>query len=344
MSPLKTHFRVRSHANRRNTSSVFRSNLKKIKKLQKPKTKTNTRTKTKLNQKIKTSKDGPVSVSNFAHNMKGWKLGKFKKIISPQFYVVNKALRVTGTSGIQTGYGIIEWYNTNDLNSIFSAYTTYLNANTLGGSSATSSKIYHKRMAGELLITNQTNDVSVIKIYDCVARRDLSAAMTNYNDPWTAWVYGSTVSDVPSGSNSSQVVGSSPFQTSAFTEFYKVLKITEVDLHSGGHHRHKVTISPNRTFNYELESAIGSTLGAQFKGWCHFSMIVAHGYPDNSAATKTTVTTAQVNFDFVQKKQYEWYAVSQNKTNITYNNNLTVVNDEEIITDLTGLVTSVTSA
>jgi hypothetical protein len=308
----------------------------------KKKTATKTRTKTKLNRKVKTSKDGPVSESMVKVPFKsGFKLGKFKKLTAPMFWVANTSGYVQWPNSYQYVTNCSSLYNPTDLGVIFGMYGTYIPPSATGQST---SKLYMKGCFAETLFTNQTNDVAHMTLYDCIARRDLTTQSTAeglYTTPDVAWQQGS----VDGGAtNSWKIVGSTPFQSIGFTEYYKIFKITTVDLHSGGHHRHKLYANPRKMVNNDIvQTLITSSNTGTIGQWTSFTMVVVHGYPDNLTGG-TTVTTASGKIDWVTRKQYEFYPVGSEKTIINFSDTLAQNATESIINDLTGLATTVTTA
>lgn len=299
---------------------------------------TRTATKTKLNQKIRTSKDGPVSDSYFSHKMKGGFKSPLLKHIGGQLsYVVNKGLQTTYSGGLQNGYGIIQWYGGADLEAHFSNYTN--SANT-GATAVNTAKLFLKNVKGELLLTNQGNDLCHMTIYDCVSRRDQYNGSST-SDPWSAWSVGCNDA---SSANTNTYVGAHPFVIPGFTELFKVLKVTQVDLHTGGHHRHMVKISPNRVFSREiLTNVVGTTGISAIAKLTHFSMIVMHGYPTN-ATGGTTVSTSHGAIDWVQTREYKFQGLTFNRSVESTSNTLTTLATESIINDLTGIVATVVTA
>nr|WAE42164.1 MAG: capsid protein [Cressdnaviricota sp.] len=321
----------------RTTSSRGRSASKtRSKSKSKTKSGSRTKTKTKLNQKIETSRDGPISDSYVTYPMKkSFSLGTFKKIIAPQFNVFNSQGTLSWSIGQQQPTVVGQFYDANVINNFFTQFNAVFPATT---TAAKTTKLYLKKLNAEALITNQTNDVVHMILYDCVARRDIFDAA--YADPYNAWLQGGADAGL---SSSCIYVGSNPFQTPGFTEFYKVIKVTNVDLHSGGHHRHKVKISPNKMMSNEvIQEFITESFATIGKLTC-FTLAVCHGYPTNATAG-SVVSTASGKIDYVWRCQYEWEAVQANRTTVTVENNLTTLASQAIITDsyaVAGTVTTV---
>jgi len=333
--------RGRSLSSRTRTTSRGKGPFRKMSRHKsKSKSRTRTRTKTKLTQKVKTSKDGPVSDSFVKYPFRGFGLGAFKKITAPLIYVVNESGYLQWTSGLQALTQPSPIYGCDDITHQFTMYAAHVPPDTAG---AVTTKLYVEQCVAETMITNDTNAAIHMVLYDIIARRDLttsSAAQTNYITPTAAWTQGSIDS---SDTSAYEIVGSNPFQTPGFTEYYKVVKITNIDLHTGGHHRHKMIVAPRQTVSNDVvtELTASASTGVYGKVTC-FTMIVCHGFPDNTTGG-TTVSTSSGKIDWVTKKQYTFYPICSQRMIISSTDNLGTLATESIILDLTGAAASLTT-
>nr|WAE42170.1 MAG: capsid protein [Cressdnaviricota sp.] len=307
----------------RGSLALGRRNSARIARRIRKRTGTRTKTKTKTVYKKITDSNGPVSRSHMVIPMKLPKfgLGKFKQLTAPQFYIYNQTLRldvgvglqgVTGVLANGTNTSIPSLYAITDLTNIMA-----LAANLRGGNveNDKTQRVYMDSAKFELMITNQSNDVVNISIFDISARRDLTDS--NYENPALAWVTGTTTD---MGETTWNVVGSTPFQCPAFTNLYRIDKVFSVELHTGGHHVHNVAAYPKCMFNDVLLQENSAGLG--FKEWTKFVMVVVHGFPINDSVTHSQISTASCGIDFVWKKQYEFHVVERSTTQITYGDNL----------------------
>jgi len=302
----------------------------------------NKKKKQSLTQKI-TKRDGPISESKFhwPKTVSSRPLDKnLKKMLAPQIFNQTASARVTaaiGQQGFQTG-AMPGLFTIQDMSDIF---TKVAELTILAGGgivvNPNTQKLYFKSCSSELMMTNQTNDPAHVIIYDCVARRDSSSA--NFVNPGVSWQQGC----VDSGSATQyQTVGNNPFAIPLFTEFWKIEKITDVNLHSGGHHVHKTWLDPMHVMDREIQIALGTT-GACIGKWTRFSLVVIHGYPLNDSVTQTQISTSAVAVDMVWRKQYEIEVLERSTTQMAQTNTLVTsfAVGGEIIDDLTGLVKSI---
>nr|WAE42474.1 MAG: capsid protein [Cressdnaviricota sp.] len=278
----------------------------------------------KLTQKIgPLQRDGPVSTSYFHWPTKMKKVKLPRSLIhteAPLNYVQNSSARLDCGVGLQAvstiANGLPGMFTKNDMISLFAQAAI---ANISGGGTSVQNpvtqKIHIRDIHMELLFSNATNDVVHLMIYDCVCRRDIASGA--FYQPSLAWQQGATDAGV---STDWSVVGSTPFSVPGFTEFWEIEKITDVDLHTGGHHKHKTSFQPFCVINNEIVGAGGNT-----PAWgklTRYSMVVVHGYPINDSTTKTQVSTASCSLDMVWKKSYQFDVLERSTTTITAVNNL----------------------
>lgn len=320
-----------------NSTSSSRSKV-----LRKVKGKSKTKTKKKMTKKVKV--DGPISESSFKwpKAISSFSLGKFKKLTAPQIFVTNQTFRLSAGIGIQgfTAATVPTIWSVQDLTSIFTQ-AAVLTATPVNVPNPKTQKVYLKSCRFELMMTNQTNDVVHCQIYECLARRDIFSG-SNYSTPGQAWVQGCTDAGAGTVYNT---VGSSPFQVPGFTEFFKVEKIIDVNIHSGAHHIHRTKSSPHAVLNDEIMQAVGSTQ-ASVGHWTRFSMVIVHGYALNDSMTSTQISTAAVNIDLIWRKQYEFEVLERSTTQVTQVNNLptSFTNAGQIQSDVVNAITAVTQA
>lgn len=272
--------------------------------------------KSSLHQPAKQSGQGG-SFSNFFYGKRKLPKGyrSIKKAMSNNYVAINSATRITQTAGQQAVKSVQSLFNAGDLSTL-SARIQNNQTNRFCAESCSS----------EIMITNQDLGNVKIMIYDLIARRDATLAMTPVY-PDAAWQ--TSYGDEGGANADYQVVGSTPFSSDLFVQYYKVLKVTHVILGQGQCHIHRVKFSPNRVIDGEtLQYTTGN-----LKGLSVFQMIVAYGTPCNDATTKTTVSTGQVALDVVTRRQYKYTWINDNDTNWFKTDNLPhsfAVNQEEI--------------
>lgn len=287
--------------------------------------------------------DGTMSSTfhRWVNRTKPFRAPGFKQIMAPQFFVENAAANLTTAIGLQNflSGGGPALFTPFDINAIYTQAAS-ITASGLAVPNLKTQKVLIDSCTSELLITNATNDVVHLTIYDCVARRDIANA--SYWNPGQAWLTGATDQGnvaIPT------YVGSNPFQTAAFTQFWIVEKVFDVNLHSGGHHRHSSKSIVNHIINDELVQEMPAA-SASYGKLTRYQFVVIHGYPLNDSTTKTQVSTAGVAIDMVWRKQYKYRILERSSTAFSAQNLLpgSFGVSGSIINDLTGAVTAVTQA
>ena len=230
---------------------------------------------------------GGDSESSFTlvNPMKG-KLPPVAKEFAPSFVVQNESGRTECTVGKQNFAVVGTYYNDVDVNNAF----TLLN-------SSAAAKIMLDAVHGETLITNQENVNARMTIYDIICKKQTDATVT---DPLVALTAG-YVDNNGGAATDYLIPGVSVYSNPRFVEYFKVLKQTEVVLHPGSCHSHKVHYKPNRYFSHELSSNI---VGDGIAGLTVYTVIQYHGTPINDITTQTQVSLSHISLDWVQKEQY----------------------------------------
>jgi hypothetical protein len=142
------------------------------------------------------------------------------------------------------------------------------------------SRVVIEKSSGDVTLNNILLSNCYIIIYDIMARKDI--AVTAIDSPSVAWSQGDT--DTGSGSAWS-FLGSTPWQSEAFNQYWEVRQVTNVVLAAGGTHVHKVRLNPNR----QISASYATYTPYAFKDLTYACMIEIHGSPANDTTTQTQV-------------------------------------------------------
>lgn len=249
-------------------------------------------------------------------------------LTAPQEYAINYAgTNLVSSTGQQNAL-CVPWYDYNVLHTIKGQSAT------AGGTASIASRVLHNSVKGELVMSNASVFTTSCTIYDIMARRDLHlgvGAGTAESFPTTAWLTGlnyegGLVSDF-------KVVGCTPFQSEQFNQFFKVVKVTHLELNPGGVNRHIVSFTPNRIIHNEVVEANSYGL----KDLTCWTMVVFHGQPaHDSTNLATEVTVSSASIDFIQSAAYRYRYVQNTSTTFlktvglaqSFTNGPQIVNDE----------------
>jgi len=187
-----------------------------------------------------------------------------------------------------------------------------------------------------LTMTNSSNTPIEVDIYDLTLKRDLSQTGTYTTSlgtyqltpaPDALWSTGVRLGagqqPFPNPTEVSQVIGSSPFDSQLFRDFFHVKKRTMVSLPQGAVHRHQVLAKPSYLVQ---DSFLQNSVANGILGLTGFTMFVVRGYPSTGTEQQeppvpfTTTTPASLSIVQTIRVKYSW---SQDFSNSIYwKNNL----------------------
>lgn len=156
-----------------------------------------------------------------------------------------------------------------------------------------------------ITLMNQSNVPTFVDLYDIVARQDRSPITGN--GPLSYW--GSNIASSGTGQSSS-TYGATPFNSTVFTEGFKVLKITRINMGAGETAEHRCKYTFNRVFKKEIyPNPVASVEDTgSIRGLTHYVLIVTRGAP--SDADDLVVGPAPTKIDFIFSKAYKYQPTS----------------------------------
>lgn len=246
-----------------------------------------------------------------------------KKLTAPQSLAANNAgFNSRSTVGAQSFFDVVGLGNT-DLVTIKSLAPE---------SPAAASRVFIESYYGEVLMSNASVYTTNVTIYDIIARRDGLSA--NSGDPANAILHGI---DVEGGSATDyQTIGSRPFESELFNQFYKVVQTTRVDIPSGGTHRHCQKWNPRKVLSNALQDE--SSYG--IKDLTIYTLVYFHGQPAHDSTTTTSVSISEASLDVCFKRDIRFRYVEETATDWSKDNHLgtSFAVGAQIVNDLVGQV------
>lgn len=174
-------------------------------------------------------------------------------------------------------------------------------------------RVLYDTARGDVTINNIYLSNCYMIIYDVIARKD--AGQSTIGDPATCWTQGATDE---SNATAPTIIGSTPWASELFNQFYKVVQVTNVLLSAGGTHVHKVKITPKKVVSAAY--AQYSTYGFQdITYWC---MIEIHGAPANDVTTQTQVGVGAGGINYILDTEQVIKQLQTAKPTITLGNTL----------------------
>lgn len=131
----------------------------------------------------------------------------------------------------------------------------------------------------EYAISNPSNALQFVDIYDVCYKREMAASAAAALFPEGAWQSGEVQQGNVLGST---LLGSYPTRVDLFKQYYKICKKESHILAPGDVHRHKIHVGVNRFFTGNRIST-----SARYAGITTASMIVGVGSPVDNAGTTT---------------------------------------------------------
>lgn len=206
-------------------------------------------------------------------------------------------------------------------------------------------------MSVEVEFKNQSVVPATLQLYDLQLRRDLSAvsrdsvgqAVPNPANVWytglqdeitspqvyvststgtqqtTAAVTASSGTVISANGYYNQEPGCTPFQAKQFTQFYKVKRVTKVQVQPGCTHKHFIRLNfKNGTFNNER-----LLNWSAYKGITTQLLAVAQGGVVDAGAGATAVAYSLPKFSYTSKTKYRFTAVEKDRSCYTQYDTLT---------------------
>lgn len=265
--------------------------------------------------------------STFYRKHRASKRSRTMKLIGAlNAYNINSAGVLTASIGTQASGTLASAFGLTDLNTCFN------NINPSGAGFLTTHALFTSASLKHT-ITNDENTNIFVDIYDIVARKDVSASATNAATPDLAFYQG-----LVDENNASQYtnIGSTPFRSALFTQFYKVHKITHCCLATGQSHQHRVSWSPNRVVNREEANYSTGNIG----GLTYYTMVVIKGGPVDALSASSTVSTAYAKISYTTEVEYRYTFISDSKTNYFASNTLptTLTGGANVMNSASGVV------
>lgn len=174
--------------------------------------------------------------------------------------------------------------------------------------------VIYDKATGDVTMNNIYLSNCYLIIYDVMCRKDVSNS--SIGDPGSAWSQGAT--DTTGSSNSPTYLGSTPWQTEVFNQYYKVCQVTNVVLAAGGTHVHKIRLNPKKI----ISSSYAQYTQYGFKDLSYYCMVEIHGSPANDITTQTQVSIGKGGINIVQDKEETLKQLQNAKPTITTSNNL----------------------
>ena len=247
-----------------------------------------------------------------------------KRVGAPNLKVMQYPAQLLVPFGFQN-YFSYSLYNMSDIRQMLNTVAV--------GTNAGSKRIVLESVQSDITFTNSSNSSAEVEIYDLVLKHDLlinpsftvnGLVYPASPDPTNYWSQGVLAAEnSPSGTTPapSTFIGSTPFDSLLWKDYFKLKKRTSVMLPQGGTHRHSVCMKPSRLIDeFQVATSIAGVQGLQ--GLTQYTMIVAKGVPISDTTTNVP-TTAVVLLDMIQSVRYKWTWVADTSSTGYFTDGLT---------------------
>lgn len=172
--------------------------------------------------------------------------------------------------------------------------------------------LLHK-FTGDVTMNNIMLSNCYIIIYDIVARKDI--ALSAVRNPLVTWSQGGSDEGTATAYT---YLGSTPWQSEAFNQYYDVKQVTNIVLAAGGTHVHKTRLEPNRL----ISSSYATYTPYGFKDLSYFCVVEVHGAPANDTVTQTQVSIGAAALNIIVDVETTLKQIQNQTPTITTNNTL----------------------
>lgn len=238
----------------------------------------------------------------------------FKKVTGMQTESYHSSTSNTSVFGQQIVYDASVGLENSQLLAMFTK------ANSGNATISNEVSLFVRYLKRRVVLRNQSNSVGKLTLYDLVCRRQ--PVSTSANDPLDCFIKGYADLGLP---NQHLQVGISPFKSAEFRRFWKVKRVTVIDIEPGQQHEHVVVHHVNRFIKSSVMEAHG---GVRFlPGLSSALMAVHHGGIGHDNTTITNVNYMPMRVDYTVLQEVNYGYMTQVLPSYTYTNNLPAVAD-----------------
>lgn len=298
---------------------------------------TGTRTRTKNMESTTVVKAGPGSNSKYWELHKGPRRAKYRAFGTNVLKFATSSLN-TGITAYKAAFSFVYFDYTNTNLMIAKLFNQNPPSMDPTATTATLNQLrpYMLSAKGSFTFTNFSTATVFLDLYDVHPKVSTSA------NPEIQWSKGDILEEAdPSGGSAPVLLmpSSRPSESTRFNAFWKVDKVTRIELSGGQTHVHRINYARNKAFPNEVIQQTDATGGPfnSIKGLSRALMWTQLGEPVKDTGTGSTagVTTATTEVGVVAEIQYRYSLLNFPSRTITANNtlltatgqNLTFVNE-----------------
>lgn len=197
-----------------------------------------------------------------------------------------------------------------------------------------SGKLYVEDVKLTQTYTNVDLATCYLTIYDLVPRFNIPLTTPIPMSPENAWDKGlEDQATVPAANDNYLDPYSKPFASQLFCLFYKILKVSTIELQQGQSHCHNVTHNIHKPWYGQM-----SDIFFWHRNHSKFTLSVFTGTPINDLTSKSLVSTSSCAIDIVSKQIVSYTYAAVQRTIRSSQNSLSTITSAEIASIGAGVV------
>jgi len=175
--------------------------------------------------------------------------------------------------------------------------------------------LYLDYTTADIHFTNASNASCTVDLYDIVCKQD-----NDLTSPLTAWANGIAM-ETNGLANNYEILGVLPTMSQQFNEFFKIVKVTHVNLAAGASHRHNIMLKYRKQIREQRVKE-----NVNYAGISYFTMLVVRGVPisdkTGSDPAIREVSSAPIGIDVVTQISAKFRYTQDLDTDITLLNQM----------------------
>lgn len=255
-------------------------------------TQTKQRKRVRFNKAKKTGDNTSFSNTRFGTGFRNY-ISKaiYKQIIGRRVEASMSASYWTSTQGKQSAASFTCLSKT-DLDAIATACNS-------GTSTSNNVRCFLGYAKQRILFRNQSNSMAKLVLYDVSSKRTPIA--TTIDDPIEAWNKG--LEDMNAVATNSSVIGVTPFHSPEFRRYFKVQRVTALDMEPGMQHEHTVIHKLNTLANSVNWQNASMTTYAPYTS---FVIAVVHGSLAHDHTNAANVSITPIYIDYLHRLEWSY--------------------------------------
>lgn len=257
------------------------------------------------------------------------------KMSQPQYYQKVGGGNINAAYNKQGLQDLLAVFDYTDLSTIYAACGG-VSSDT---ASAATQRVFMEHCQQTWYMTNQTNTVVHIDLYDLRSKKVTDLLASGYRMPFTDYATkGLQQEQGTAVTNPLDNLGCTPGMSKWFNKKFQIMKKVHIILGPGQTHEHRSFQQVNRQFDASILRGLAT--GDGIPGWTRWISTISYGSATNDSTTKTNFGTSLVDVDLVYTLKYRYRYLELDTTTYTRSNALGAVTHAAVADIMSGLITT----